>query len=102
MSVCLQLAVVPSPAQPLESSDGLLLVICLTRKFRGLWIDVIGHPELTQPARLAGMRNPMTNCHGELRVMHGPIRVKASPPASHRGLGANNEATLSEGIYLEA
>jgi hypothetical protein len=48
------------------------------------------------------MRNLTTNCHGELTVMHDPIRVKASPPASHRGLGANNEATLSEGIYLEA
>jgi crotonobetainyl-CoA:carnitine CoA-transferase CaiB-like acyl-CoA transferase len=50
-----------TPVQLLKTSDGWIFVMCMTDKFWGLLIDIIGHPELAQDPRFATMRDRATN-----------------------------------------
>jgi crotonobetainyl-CoA:carnitine CoA-transferase CaiB-like acyl-CoA transferase len=50
-----------TPVQLLKSADGWIFVMCMTDKFWGLLIDIIGHPELADDARFATMRDRATN-----------------------------------------
>lgn len=50
-----------TPVQLLKTKDGWIFVMCMTEKFWGLLIDIIGHPELAQDARFATMRDRATN-----------------------------------------
>ncbi|MEH6517096.1 MAG: CoA transferase [Halioglobus sp.] len=50
-----------TPVQLLKSADGWIFVMCMTDKFWGLLIDIIGHPELADDARFATMRDRAAN-----------------------------------------
>ena len=50
-----------TPVQLLKTSDGWIFVMCMTDKFWGLLIDIIGHPELAQDPRFATMRDRAKN-----------------------------------------
>ena len=50
-----------TPVQLLKASDGWIFIMCMTDKFWGLLIDIIGHPELNDDPRFASMRDRATN-----------------------------------------
>lgn len=50
-----------TPVQLLKTQDSWIFIMCMTEKFWGLLIELIGHPELAQDARFANMRERATN-----------------------------------------
>lgn len=50
-----------TPVQLLKTSDGWIFIMCMTDKFWGLLIDIIGHPELNDDPRFATMRDRASN-----------------------------------------
>lgn len=50
-----------TPVQLLKTADGWIFVMCMTDKFWGLLIDIIGHSELAQDTRFATMRDRAAN-----------------------------------------
>lgn len=50
-----------TPVQLLKTADGWIFVMCMTEKFWGLLVDIIGHPELAEDPRFAKMRDRALN-----------------------------------------
>ena len=46
-----------TPVQLFKTADGWIFIMCMTDKFWGLLIDIIGHPELNDDPRFASMRD---------------------------------------------
>ena len=50
-----------TPVQLLKTADGWIFIMCMTDKFWGLLIDIIGHPELNDDPRFGTMRDRAVN-----------------------------------------
>lgn len=50
-----------TPVQLIKTGDGWIFIMCMTEKFWGLLVNIIGHPELAQDPRFAKMRDRAVN-----------------------------------------
>ena len=44
-----------TPVQLFKTADGWIFIMCMTEKFWGLFLDIIGHPQLAEDPRFANM-----------------------------------------------